>query len=385
MANRLKVCNVDEEGRFGGPERRIVLVAAALVEEGVDTHVVYPSLDSGEFAQHLASAGVPCSALDITRLSKEARILARYVARFVTEALLLASFLKKNGFDLVHVNGSYQFKVAIAARLARVPVVWHLNDTMMHTAVRKAFSWTAKRCASGFIVAGQRVHDYYLRGTDLELRLCMEINAPVDTDVFRPSGGGGSSDGTCTVATVSGLNPTKGVEYFVRMAAEVRERCPNVRFAVAGAELKSHASYSARIREMVADLGLDGEVIAFHGLVDDVPAFLRKADVCVFTSISEASPASVWEALSMGKAVVTTDVGSVRQHVVDGVSGYVVPIKDVKALGERVTLLLKDPMLRGRVGEAARKVACERLGIGDAARKHRDIYRRVVELRQAGA
>jgi len=37
----INICNVDEEGRFGGPERRIVQVAAALIECGVHTHVLY--------------------------------------------------------------------------------------------------------------------------------------------------------------------------------------------------------------------------------------------------------------------------------------------------------------------------------------------------------
>ena len=90
-------------------------------------------------------------------------------------------------------------------------------------------------------------------------------------------------------------------------------------------------------------------------MIDDVPSFLRAADICVFTSVSEASPSTVWEAMSMGRAVVTTDVGSVSQYIRDGKSGFVVPIRDVKALAQRVELLLGNPALRRQMGTEARK------------------------------
>lgn len=375
------MCNVDEEGRFGGPSRRIVLVAAALVEEGVETHVVYPLLDSEVFSRHLQSAGVKCTPLNLTRLTKERKILIRYVARFGVETLLLAAFFKKHRFDLVHVNGAYQFKVAIAARLSGTPVVWHVNDSMMRGLVRKVFSITARHCASGFIVAGKRVYDHYLQGTGLDVRPCLEIHAPVDTELFRPGGGDNPSEERCTVATVTGINPFKGVEFFVMMAARLHERFPELRFAVAGQEFKTYASYSLSIRRLVSEQRID-DVLTFHGLVQDVPAFLRDADIFVFTSNFEGSPMAVWEAMASGKPVVTTDVGSVREYIEDGVSGFVVPVRDVHALSDRVSLLVRNPGLRKSLGEAARRVASERLSVRSAARKHREIYARVAALSQ---
>jgi glycosyltransferase involved in cell wall biosynthesis len=79
--------------------------------------------------------------------------------------------------------------------------------------------------------------------------------------------------------------------------------------------------------------------------------------------------------MAMGKPLVTTDVGSVNQYVEDGVSGYIVPVRDVDGLSDRVKRLLNDPSLRKRMGAAAREVAVAKLGVDAAAMKHAEIYR----------
>lgn len=383
--NHVRVCNVDEEGRFGGPERRIVQVARALHAYGVNTHVVYPILDSTTFGAFIVKNEIDSTRIGLTRLSKEPMTLAKYVFFFIVEVLRLVRFFRRHQFDLIHVNGSYQFKVAIAAKLAGMKMVWHLNDTMMNGLVRKLFGYLAVHCANGFIVAGDRVRDYYLKGTSLEGLPCQEIHAPVDTDVFSPDRcachvpkAKVESVRTIDIVTVSGLNPTKGLEYFVQMAITLYRLDNRVRFKVAGAELTSHREYAAKVKAMVQESGLPDHIISFLGLVDDVPALLCTADVCVFSSISEASPTSVWEALSMGKPVVTTDVGSVAQYIKDGHSGFIVPVRDVAGLVDKALLLINDSNLRISIGAAARLLAKEQLDISIAARRHADIYNKLL-------
>ncbi len=382
--SQIRVCNVDEEGRFGGPARRIVQVAKALKQHGVDTHVVYPKYDSGKFAQELSKAGISSSALNITRLSKEKKVLARYVFYFFVEIYRLCMFFRRHRFDLVHVNGSYQFKVALAAKLAGIPFVWHLNDTQMDAMVKTICTVIAKHCASGFIVTGKRVYDYYIRGTALEQKPFFEIQVPVDTTVFDPNHVVPDkrviqSQGI-KIVTVSGINPTKGLEYFIEMAENLLARHNDLVFFVAGAEFSSQRKYSADLKRKISEAKLTDKNLIFLGMVDDVPSLLKGADIFVYTSTSESGPAAVWEAMSMGKAVVTTDIGGVPQYIEDGVSGFIVPIRDAKALSEKVELLLNDPDLRQEMGTEARIVAQKNLDLSLAAQKHAFFYRRILSL-----
>jgi glycosyltransferase involved in cell wall biosynthesis len=379
---QIRVCNISEEGRFGGPTRRMVLVARALKELGVETHIVYPKLDSEKLASELQHAGISCSCLDITRLSRERRMFNRYARRFIFETYLLSNFFRRHRFDLIHVNGSYQYKVAIAARLSGVPFVWHLNDTSMDRIVKAICTYLAKHCSSGVILAGSRVYDYYVKGTPLERKPRCEIEAPVDTRIFDP--GITAPDRRTSEApgrkimTVSGMDPGKGLEYFIRMAADLQRRYADLSFFVAGAELSSQRKYFQHLVEMTSSCGLADRNFFFAGLVDNVPSFLKSSDIFVFTSNSEASPSAVWEAMSMGRAIVTTDVGSVSRYIENGRSGFVVPIKDVAALTERVELLLCDSALREKMGAEARIIAQKYFDVSVAARKHASFYRQVL-------
>jgi glycosyltransferase involved in cell wall biosynthesis len=113
-------------------------------------------------------------------------------------------------------------------------------------------------------------------------------------------------------------------------------------------------------------------------MIDNVQSFLAGADIFVCSSITEAGPMTVWEAMSMGKAVVTTDVGSVRQYIEDGISGYIVPVGDTKALINKVQDLILSPELAKRMGMVAREVAKEKLDVLPAAQKYADFYKQVL-------
>lgn len=376
----IQVCNVDEEGRFGGPERRIVQVAGALKKHGVNTHVVYSKYDSQIFSQELRKAGISSSALAITRLSKEKKILLRYIIYFLIEIYRLRTFFKKNKFDLIHVNGSYQFKVAIAGKLSGIPVIWHLNDTYVPKSLKAVFSFTARHCADGFIVAGRRVYDYYLKNTILAVRPVVEIHAPVDFKLFNPSKystRNKEKTGKTIIGTVSGVNPAKGLIYFVKMAANLLRSEKNIRFVIAGAVLSSQKEYYNKVLSIIKEKGI-GEKVELCGFVSDIPKFLSKIDICVFTSIVEASPTSIWEAMAMSKPIVTTDVGSVKQFIRDNVSGFIVPVEDTDALCERVKKLINDPFLQKKFSVNARATANSELNIQSAAQKHYDSYRTIL-------
>jgi len=381
--SHIKVCSVNEEGRFGGPERRVVEIAKALKERGIDTHVVYPAYDSERYSQELLKAGIRNTSLNITRLTLEKKVLARYIFTFFLDILRLYLFLRRHKFDLVQVNGTPQCKGALAAKMAGIPVVWVIEDTKMPFIVRKIYTLIAKYSAAGIIFVGKRVYDYYIRGSMLESKLSIEIHAPVDTSIFDPNHvvpdkRMNQIQGR-KIVTVSGISPVKGLKYFIKMASELIQRYNDLAFFVAGAKLSSQKKYSRYIKKLIASTGLTSDNYFFYGIIDDVPSFLQGADIFVCTSISEASPMAVWEAMSMGKAVVTTDVGSVRQYIEDGISGFIVPVMDSKALTIKVEELLNNPALREKMGAEARLVAKKKLDVSIAADKYALFYKRVLK------
>lgn len=378
------VCNVAEEGRFGGPERRITLVAAGLEEHAVSTVVLIPRMDSARFESELSAKGVRYAKLDYARLTLEPRNLIRYIVRFPVDLWQTARWLRRHQVDMVHVNGSYQFRSALAAFVARKKIVWHVNDAKMHGLVKAVFLALAPRLSDGFIFSSDIARRYYFpRGDDIRLIPSATIAPPVEVERFRrkaferdrPAAQGEP----ITIVTITGINPDKGVDCFIEAAALIHARHSETRFKVGAAVHASQQTYFNELVQLVRNRGLTEEVFQFVGFVDDVPQFLAEGDVFLYTSNTEAGPAAVWEAMAAGLPVVTTRVGAIPEYMVDGVHALIAPPRDAKRLAELTLQLIGDPGLRAELGRAASSIVASALSVDAAARKHAALYRMVVE------
>ncbi len=148
------------------------------------------------------------------------------------------------------------------------------------------------------------------------------------------------------VAIVARLVPVKDVSLFLRAMASVP--APALVVVVGDGELR--ASLEAESRA----LGLS-ERCRFIGWQKDMTAVYAAADVVALTSRNEGSPVSLIEAMTSGKAVVSTAVGGVPDLVQSGTNGLLVPAGDDAAFGAAVRSLIADPALRTRLGANARE------------------------------
>jgi glycosyltransferase involved in cell wall biosynthesis len=107
-----------------------------------------------------------------------------------------------------------------------------------------------------------------------------------------------------------------------------------------------------------------------------VPRHIRALDVFLATAgpRSEGISTTILEAMSSGVPVVTTDVGAIREAVVDGVTGRLVPPSDLQALVERVTSLVDDASLRSSMARAGRERAVREFDVERCADIHARAY-----------
>ena len=108
------------------------------------------------------------------------------------------------------------------------------------------------------------------------------------------------------------------------------------------------------LERQVAGAGL-GDVVAFVGYDANPWRHLRRADVCVLPSLTEALPTVAAEALALGVPTVASDCSpGMRDYVADGVSGLLVPPDDAEALARALERILRDDELRARLADGAR-------------------------------
>jgi glycosyltransferase involved in cell wall biosynthesis len=146
------------------------------------------------------------------------------------------------------------------------------------------------------------------------------------------------------VGVVAALRVEKSHETLLEAAAALAGRHPRLRVVLLGSGDREQA-----LRERAAELGI-GRLTIFAGFRDDVARLLPALDVKALTSVQETYPVSVLEAMAAARPVVMTDPPGVPEIVVDGVTGYLVPVGDVDALTSRLDLLLSEPDRRREMG-----------------------------------
>jgi len=150
------------------------------------------------------------------------------------------------------------------------------------------------------------------------------------------------------VLNISRFSTQKDYPTFLKAAASVKNSFEGVHFLVAGRGEREEA-----VRREVARIGLEGTV-TIMAKRHDVPEMLAASDICSFAPVYEGCSNFVMESMAAGKPVVATDAGGNRELIVDGKTGYVVPVRDADALAERIVRLLKDPGLAQRMGAAGK-------------------------------
>ncbi|KVE36846.1 glycosyltransferase family 4 protein [Burkholderia sp. BDU5] len=374
----LRIANVIEDGRIAGPQLRIAAVAQALKHTGVQTTVVHPQQESEAFAARLDAIGIDRVALPIHRLARNRKAIVWYLISFPLEIYLLWRLFCRGRYDFVHCSGGFwQIKGLIAAKLAGTKALWHINDTVLPRWLRPIFLLACRSLADGVIVAGERVRSHYMGDARLPMPV-IEIQAPVDCRKFYPASAAAAPalarTSALKIVTVANLNPLKGVEHFIGMAALLSQWFDDLAFYIVGPAYDSQNAYVSALKESIRQNDLTN--VHLMGASNNIPGILQAADVYVCSSIAEASPISVWEAMAMGKAIVSTDVGDVKRFVIDGVSGYVVPSRDAQSLAEATAKFVRDRSLRERCGAVARQVALEKLDISVCVAAHRMAYSR---------
>ncbi|MDA8379680.1 MAG: GT4 family glycosyltransferase PelF [Actinomycetota bacterium] len=179
-----------------------------------------------------------------------------------------------------------------------------------------------------------------------------------------------------TVVTLARIDPLKDLETYLAVADEVRRQVPDVQFLHWGPAVD--AEYNDKIRALHKKLKLEG-IVHFLGVTEDPSGAINQGDVVVLTSISEAFPYTVVEALMCGKPVVATDVGGVREAL-DG-TGTLTRPGDVGALAEGIVRFLRmDRESRAVLSTQCRDRALRYFTVSAAVEAYRSTYRRLAEL-----
>ena len=145
----------------------------------------------------------------------------------------------------------------------------------------------------------------------------------------------------------------KGVREYAQAAQIIRVKYPYAQFSLVGWIDDNPDA----IAQTELDVWISDQRLTFLGKLSDVRPAIADSSVYVLPSYREGTPRTVLEAMAMGRAVITTDAPGCRETVVDGVNGFLVPVKSVDALVQAMEKFIQQPELIQIMGVESRKIA----------------------------
>jgi glycosyltransferase involved in cell wall biosynthesis len=336
----------------GGAERVIEALALALPGRGMPTRVLCLR-EPGEVGAEIARAGAPV----VSRIA--------HGRRDPFACVRLASLLagSRGAALLVLDHHDAVFIGSVAARWAGLKHRFLAVHSTGLWGKRSSFSASDRLVLGSYerIVALAKAHADYLAGREgIAAERIRIIPNGVDAARFRPARSGDERramrsalsipESRFVVATVAALRPEKNHDLLLDAAARVGAHRDDFLFLVVG-----EGSERERLRHRVDDLSL-GEVVRFLGRRRDIPEILAAADASVLCShaVVETFPLAVLEAMACGLPVIASDVGAVREMMVDGEEGRIVPPGDVEALAGALVSLAEAPEAARAMGSRGR-------------------------------
>ncbi|MFB3903767.1 MAG: glycosyltransferase family 4 protein [Acidobacteriota bacterium] len=228
-----------------------------------------------------------------------------------------------------------------------------------------------------FLIAISRyVTDYFRHSLRPDVQVHY-INNAIDERFFQPRA---EAQAPPVVLYAGRVIPRKRIEDLVRAFARVALRVPGSRLKIAG-ETDSEPDYAASIRQLAAACGVSDRTDFLGQLTETrILEEFRRSSVLALASAQETAPMVIAQAQAGSLPVVATSVGGVAEMIEDGKTGFLVPVREIGILAERLERLLAQPSMADDIGRRAHRFAKEQYSADRIAQRTFGVYERLIEM-----
>jgi glycosyltransferase involved in cell wall biosynthesis len=274
---------------------------------------------------------------------------------------LATSLVQSRSVDVLQAHLPNAHVLAgLAGRLTNRPVLATIHGRAVST-----LDIEVQKLAGSHLAVVCRQSYFHALGVGIDPRHVHFVPNGVDSERFRPlrvRDGAlrtrfGIAPETPLIGFIGRLSPEKGPDLFLRMAVSVRAQCPTAEFILVG-----DGAMFGQLQTFARRFGI-GDAVHFADSQSDMPAVFHELDLVVSSSLSEAMPLAVMEAMASGLPVVACKVGGIPDLVAHGLTGWLADKGDYETLAAHVVDLLENDAVRLAAGAAARERAVARMGL----------------------
>lgn len=291
---------------------------------------------------------------------------------FVRGGYQLAKVISSEKVDIIHSHHRYMTSLAYWLNKFYPVKLVHTAHNVFRD--KKLFSFLGHNIIAVSDGVKENLTDYFgIRETEIEVIYNgiapPEVNK-TKLDALKADLGIGED--FTRIACIARLEQAKGHTYLLQAMAKVLREERRIKVLVVG-----DGSLRNSLQAEADSLGISDNVV-FLGFRTDVPEILAYVDFIVLSSLQEGLPLVLLESLSLGTSAVATDVGGVKEIVVDGETGLLLRKGSVEKLAEAILYFARNPEVRRKIGEAGKSYVEHKFSLDSMLRQTEAIYRRVL-------
>jgi glycosyltransferase involved in cell wall biosynthesis len=289
--------------------------------------------------------------------------------------ILVRVLTKRPDVVLFRFDAMHRFAAAIIGMSPFVPVVLEVNAvrSIETSADRPRISdlldrWSLK-CARRLFVVSDRLKEHLVAFYGIQPSRIAVIENGVDPMQFSPDIDGGPVRANLDAADrfligfVGSFRPWHGIAGLIDLAERLSHTMTDVLFVLVGDGIdRAKYEHDVERRQLAEHVRFVG-----HVAHDGVPGYLAAMDVVIYpmptASFAQGfygSALKIFEYMAMGKVVITSPMGQMKELITDGASGYLVPAEELDKIVDCITRVRADAVLRDRIEKQARSTVLAR-------------------------
>ena len=362
----MNVLHLISSGGFYGAENVVAALADGLQRVGYSVWIGI--LDNEHSPENDVAEQFERRGLKVIRIPCRSRV-DRQTVRRIREAI------RQNQIELLHTHG---YKADIygyfAVRRLNLSLVATCHNWTRQTAAVRAYELLDIFFLRKFdsIIAVSDAVAEALRRAGIAPAQIETIDNGVDLSSFDAASPGLADEiekgHRLLVGTVGRLAPKKGMDYFLRAAAEALKEIPALLFALVG-----DGPEIGELKQLAKSLGIE-ESVSFTGQRADMPSVYASFDVFVLASLNEGMSMVALEALASARPAIVTEVGALPKLVRHEETGLLVQPADVEGLAQAILSLVRNPELRARLGRNGKAWVQQRFSAQVMAQNYSRVY-----------
>ena len=377
---RLKLLFVIDNLQFGGGERVFAQIIKGLPPEKYEISLA--SCPGGQFHQAIENRQVQFFPTDFSKRLNFSLISS------------LSEIVKKNEIKIVHGQGARaEFYARLASRLAgkskyistvAMPVEG-FDVNPLKKKIYSLFDRFSERFVDRFLVVSDVLRAKMIGEHGILAEKVVRIYNGIEVDHYLPRGENGSrakirnefniDADALLIGSVGRLVWQKGFEHLIQAMPRVLNEFPQTKVLIVG-----EGPLRDDLEALAQKLNTEKHII-FANFRKDVKEILSAIDILILPSLLEGFPMITLEGMAMKKPIIATAIDGIKEQIINGQSGVLIPPQDPKAMAEAIIRLGKDEDFAQHLGLEARRAVEEQFTVEKMVAETERVYLSLLGIR----